>query len=58
MFWCLWYIDEGRDGHDSFPWPIWPMLGWGIGILFEFLNAYVITGTDAVEKEYEKLKRK
>jgi hypothetical protein len=38
------------------PWPIFPMLGWGIGILFSFLNAYVFTSKDSVTREYEKLR--
>jgi hypothetical protein len=32
------------------------MLGWGIGIVFHFINAYVDTRESSVEKEYEKFK--
>ena len=27
----VWFFSTGRD---SYFWPIWPILGWGIGILF------------------------
>ena len=55
MFWFIWYFTD-RDTDDGFPWPVWPMLGWGIGILFSYLEAYVFNQSNAVEKEYEKLK--
>jgi hypothetical protein len=40
------------------PWPVWSMLGWGIGLLFQYLNAYGGGKKDLEEKEYEKLKNK
>lgn len=57
FFWVLWYFTNGRyDRSSGLPWPVWPMLGWGIGLLFHFIGAYVSTGNNTVEKEYEKLK--
>jgi len=59
FFWVLWYFtkdDYGYQGSHMVPWPIWPMAGWGIGIVFHYLGAYVTTGSNSVEKEYEKLK--
>lgn len=61
FFWVLWYFTKGMYEHSYreyrfLPWPVWPMLGWGIGIVFHFINAYVATGESSVEKEYEKLK--
>ena len=59
MFWLLWVFTEMKDEEkSSFPWPVWPMLGWGIGLAFSYLDAYVFTKGDAVEREYEKLKNK
>jgi hypothetical protein len=58
MFWALWYFTDHKDESAGVPWPIFPMLGWGIGILFGFLNAYVFTNRDSVEREYERLNRK
>ena len=57
FFWFLWYFTDRNDEDSAgVPWPIFPMLGWGIGIMFSFLGAYVFVKQDSVEKEYEKLK--
>lgn len=59
MFWCIWWFAEKEaDADADFPWPVWPMLGWGIGLAFDFMGAYLQTGNTAVEREYEKLKNK
>jgi len=49
----------GKNGDQEYdwPWPVWPMIGWGIGLLFHFLGAYVYPKSNAVEREYEKLKK-
>jgi len=52
MLWLIWFFTSGTNAH---PWPIWPTMGWGIGLLFNYLAVYKFTST--VEKEYEKLKR-
>ena len=44
--------------NDVFPWPVFPMLGWGIGLVTHYFSAY--TGLDEkalAEREYEKLIR-
>ncbi len=46
----------------GFPWFIFPLGGWGIGILFHFLGVFVFskqTGWErrAIEKEVERLKK-
>lgn len=67
FLWAFWFITEGR--HEAFlgveffsgyniPWPVWPTLGWGIGIASHFAAAYFPTGISSVEREYEKLKNK
>ncbi len=58
MFWLLWYFTDHQEESAGVPWPIFPMLGWGIGLVFSYLNAYVLMKPDSVEKEYEKLKNK
>lgn len=40
------------------PWPVWSMLGWGIGLLFQYLNAQGAAKQNLVVKEYEKFKNK
>lgn len=60
FFWILWFITDSRDAgreDGSWPWPIWPLIGWGIGVIFHYLGAYVLPKENTVEKEYEKLKR-
>lgn len=56
FLWVLWYFTDRNDDYNGVPWPIFPMLGWGIGIMFSFLGAYVFVKHDSVEREYEKLK--
>ena len=57
FFWCIWLMDDDRE-KENFPWPLWSMLGWGIGVAFDFVGAYITPKNNAVEKEYEKLKTK
>jgi len=57
FFWVLWYFTGGRvRDEEFFPWPLWPMLGWGIGLAFHYAEAYVFPKSNSVEREYQKLK--
>jgi len=59
FLWFIWWFTAGRRGFNhNTPWPIWVMLGWGIGLIFQYLNAYGGSKTDLIDKEYEKLKNK
>ena len=59
FFWIVWYFTSQRySGEMSLPWPVWPMFGWGIGLFFHFMGAYVYPKNNSVEKEYQKLKNK
>jgi hypothetical protein len=51
FFVALWFFGD----RESF-WPIWCILGWGIGICFQYFNAYHKNGMFSADKEYEKLK--
>jgi hypothetical protein len=53
VLWLLWYI----TGH-RYPWPIWPMAGWGVGLVFHYLFDYRAAGLFSEEREFEKLKNK
>lgn len=59
FFWMVWYFTgQHYSGGMKFPWPVWPMFGWGIGLLFHFMAAYVYPQDHSVEREYQKLKNK
>ena len=55
FLWGIWLFSGKDDYHTGLPWPVWPTFGWGIGLLFHFMGAYVNTGFGSVEKEYDKL---
>ena len=52
MLFVIWWCAGG------FPWFVFPLLGWGVGLLAHFLWAFAqISVTDRLaEKEYQKLK--
>lgn len=59
FFWALWFLTGGKTyGNDGVPWPVWPALGWGIGLVFHYFGAYVNQGHTSIEKEYNKLQNK
>jgi len=51
----LWYFTTGVN---SYFWPAWPMLAWGLGMLLQFIDAYLGSGIFSEEKEFERLKQK
>lgn len=57
MLWAIWFFSAHDAGKHDFPWPVWPSLGWGIGLVFSYYSAYIDNRADAVEREFEKLKR-
>jgi hypothetical protein len=57
FFWAVWFFSTRGRSHYGLPWPVWPMLGWGIGLAFHYIGAYVSPETNSVEREYEKLKK-
>ena len=55
--WDIWYLTSGRYEHNTrTPWPLWVMLGLGIGLVFKFMKAYKTDKDTIAEREYEKLK--
>ncbi len=57
FFWAIWFFSGRHTGHNGLPWAIWPTIGWGIGLFFHFIGAYVAPRSNSVEEEYDKLKR-
>jgi hypothetical protein len=60
FLWAMWFFTEGHHvrewGGDAFPWPVWPSLGWGIGLAFSYYGAYHDDKETDTMKEYQKLK--
>jgi hypothetical protein len=51
----IWYLSTG--GNTKHFWPIWPMFGWGIGLLFHYLGVYQRNLFFSAEAEYKKMKK-
>lgn len=59
FFWIIWFFSgQKTTGGNGLPWPVWPGVGWGIGLVFHYLGAYVNPKNNSVEREYQKLKDK
>lgn len=59
FLWALWFFtgNEENTTRAGYPWPVWSTFGWGIGLLFHYLGAYVYSKENSTAKEYEKLVR-
>src|SRR5689334_1144643 len=55
FLWILWYFTGSYKTSQGLPWPAWTTLGWGIGLAFHFASAYLNTGNNSIQKEYDKL---
>ncbi len=55
FLWLIWFYTD-NNYFSGIPWPVWPMLGWGLGLAFEFHEAYYGNKKDMAEREYEKMK--
>ena len=58
LFWVLWLLNGAKHYGNGVPWPVWPMFGWGIGLVSHYVGAFVNTRYDSVQREYDKLKNK
>jgi hypothetical protein len=52
----IWFFSHSNHGTRNF-WPVWPMLGWGIGLAFHYFGVYHGDAVFSAEKEYQKLKK-
>lgn len=58
LLWIIWWYTSGRHGdHNGWPWPLWVMIFWGLGVVFNYFDAYRGDKETLAEKEYEKLKK-
>ncbi len=51
-FWIIWFF-TGR----GYVWPVWPMVGWGIGVVFHYMFDYRSSRFLSQEEEYKRLKK-
>jgi hypothetical protein len=50
----VWFFSSGPEHYF---WPIWPILGWGLGLSFQYFNAYHGNKFSSAQEEYERLKK-
>ena len=50
--WVIWFFTG-----QGYMWPIWPMAGWGIGLIFHYVFEYRPSRFLSEEEEYKRLKR-
>jgi len=54
------FLVTSRNVFRAYFWPIWPMLGWGLGVIIHgavtYLGGSSAKEADHVRKEYQKLK--
>jgi transcriptional regulator with XRE-family HTH domain len=58
FLWGIWVLTSQDKDINRIPWPIWPMLGWGIGLVIQYFKAYHPISESLEQSEYEKLKAK
>jgi uncharacterized ion transporter superfamily protein YfcC len=52
ILWFIWFVTG-----QGYIWPVWPMAGWGIGVLFHYIFDYRPSRYLSEEEEYKKLKK-
>ncbi len=55
LFWVIWYFTDYKNENAGLPWPMFPTLTLGFVLFYVFLNAYVFSNHNAIEREYERL---
>lgn len=51
------YFDSSKYNNYSIDWVYWVWLGWGVAILYEYLNAFILPNVvdKLIQKEIDKL---
>jgi hypothetical protein len=55
LFWTMWYISLKNNSTppptkiNTIPWPVWPMVGWGVIVVIHYFTASRINYSD-IEK--------
>lgn len=58
LIWAISNVSVQSSGHIGllFPWPLFPMLGWGIGLASHYFSVFRGGNErDLIEREYQKL---
>jgi hypothetical protein len=59
LLWGIYFLSNSSiNPHIITPSPIWVTFFWGIGLLFNYVEVYLIKSHTTVEKEYNQLKNK
>lgn len=58
FLWAIWFFTEPKHSNSFLPWPAYVSLGWGIGLMFNFIGVYTGFKDNMVENEYNKLVNK
>jgi hypothetical protein len=59
FFWAMWYSNGRENDEGGVPWPTFCSLGWGFGLFWHFMGAFVFNSKSSqIEKEFQKLKNK
>jgi len=53
LLWTIWFVTGA-----TYPWPVWPTAGWGIGLIFHYIFEYHPFRILSEEDEYEKIKKR
>jgi hypothetical protein len=54
FFWAIWFFTTDHY-YGGTPWPVWPGLGWGLALAFQYFNAWHRDPFGDALQEYEKL---
>jgi hypothetical protein len=55
FFTGLWFMSSGSN---SYFWPGWILFWWGVGVVYQYVDAYYSTTIFSTQAEYENLKNK
>jgi apolipoprotein N-acyltransferase len=58
LFWVFWFFTDHQDPNSGLPWPMFPTLTLAVVLAYIFLNVYVFSNHNAIEREYERLTKK
>ena len=53
VIWIIWLTTN-----RGYPWPVWPLGIWGVGLIFHYIFEYRTSSYLSEEEEYKKLKKK